>query len=336
MTAVELVAVLGLAAAITAPHLLPLHNVTPASAAAVWLAALALRALTALGAAIFAFVYLPQTGVYDAVAHWCWHEALPILATHLGLSGHPLIHAAVVLPGLALALSVLWLLFGLTRGWLLLRARLGRALGDGPHGSTVIEDPQVVVGVTGVGRGRIVVSDGALRVMDSEELEATLRHELAHIRRRHRPLLLVASLLAALGRALPGTRRAERELRFSFERDADAFAVRHTEDPLSLASAICKAAGAASLPSGIGLSDGCRVAIRLDILSGDAPRAGRTLERGARLLGLGMTLLVLALSATLPPWALAQPRAEHALSAVGQHCTTDERARSSALSPYAL
>ncbi len=325
MTALELAAVVAVPAAIVVPHLLPLHKVNPASAAAVWLAALALRALTAIGGAIFAFVYLPQTGVYDAVAHWCWHEALPILATHLGLSGHPLIHAAVLLPGLAVAASVLWLLFGLARGWLLLRARLTRTLGEGPLGSTVIEDRQVVVGVTGVGRGRIVVSDRALGLMDPEELEASLSHEIAHIRRRHRPLLLLGSLLKALGRALPGTPRAERELRFSLERDADEYAVRQTDDPLSLASAICKAAGATPLPSTIGLSDGGRVTLRLDILAGEAPRAGRTLERGARLLGLGLTMMVLGLSATLPSWALAAPRAEHTLSAVGQHCAVDSR-----------
>lgn len=327
MTPVELVAVVALPAAIAAPHLLPMHKVDPSSAAAVWLAALALRALTAIGGAIFAFVYLPQTGLYDAVAHWCWNEALPILTTHLGLSGHPLIHAAVLLPGLALAVSVLWLLFGLARAWMGLRDRLACAVGAGPLGSTVIEDHQVVVGVTGVGRGRIVVSDRALGLMDRAELEASLSHELAHIRRRHRPLLLLASLLTALARVLPGTRHAERELRFSLERDADQYAVRETEDPLSLASAICKAAEAKPLPSAIGLGDGGRVALRLDILAGEAPRAGRAWERGARLLGLGMTLMVLALSATLPSWALAAPRAEHTVSAVGEHCAGDAPGR---------
>lgn len=320
MTAVEVGAAVILPTAIAVPHLLPLHKVKPATAATVWLAALALRALTALGGALFIFVYLPQTGVYDAVAHWCWHEALPILATHLGFSGHPVIHAAILLPGLALAASVLWLLFGLARGWLLLRTRLSRTLGEGPLGSTVIEDEEVVLGVTGVGRGRIVVSDRALDLMDQGEIEASLRHEMAHIRRRHRPLLLLASLCAALARALPGTQRAERELRFSFERDADEYAVGQTEDPLALASAICKAAGAQPLPSAIGLRDGGRVALRLDFLAGDAPRAGRPLERGARLLGLALTLMVLALSATLPSWALAAPRAEHTLGAIGEHC----------------
>ena len=124
MLAPEAAVAVAVPAAVGLPHLLPLHRVKPATAAVVWLAALAIRALVAIGGAIFAFVYMPRTGVYDAVAHWCWHEVLPVVTTHLGLSGHPVIHAAILLPALALAASVLWLLFGLARAWLLLRVRL--------------------------------------------------------------------------------------------------------------------------------------------------------------------------------------------------------------------
>lgn len=320
MLAPEAAVAVAVPAAVGLPHLLPLHRVKPATAAVVWLAALAIRALVAIGGAIFAFVYMPRTGVYDAVAHWCWHEVLPVVTTHLGLSGHPVIHAAILLPALALAGSVLWLLFGLARAWLALRARLRGAVGIGPLGSTVIADPDVVIGVTGLGRGRIVVSHRTLGVMDADELEASLNHELGHIRRRHRPLLLLASVLLALGRLLPGTRLAERELRFSLERDADDYAVRQTRDPLALASAICKAATARSPAATTGLGGSGRVSLRLDYLSGRGARASRGLERGARGLALGLTLMALALSATVPSWALAAPRAEHTLSAAGSHC----------------
>lgn len=323
MVALELGVAVVIPAGVALPHLLPLHKVDPATAAVVWFAALAVRALVAIGGAVFAFVYMPRTGVYDAVAHWCWHEALPLVATHLGFSGHPVVHAAILLPALALAGSVLWLLFGLARAWLLLRVRLRRAVGVGPLGSTVIEDQDVVVGVTGLGRGRILVSRRALGVMDADELEASLNHELGHIHRRHRPLLLVASLLAALGRLLPGTTAAERALRFSLERDADEYAVRQTRDPLALASAICKAATARPLAASTGLGGGGRVALRLDYLSGLAPRASQRLERGARALALGLALMALALSATMPSWALADPRVEHTLSAAGSHCPVE-------------
>ena len=323
MSGLELGLVAALPLALVLPHLLPLQRVHPATAASVWLCALSLRALVAIGAAIFVFVYMPRTGVYDAVAHWCWHEALPVVATHLGLSGHPLIHAAIILPGLAMAGSVLWALFGLARAWLMLRTRLRGAVGEGPLGSTVIADDQIVVGVTGLGRSRIVVSDVALGSMDADELQASLSHELGHIRRRHRPLLLAASVLGATGRLLPGTRAAESELRFSLERDADEYAVGRTRDPLSLASAICKAATAKSLAGTAGLGGGGRVSLRLDYLEGQSKRAGRGLERGVRLLAVTLAMAVCALSATLPSWALATPRPEHSVKVTGAHCATD-------------
>lgn len=323
MAGLELGAVAAVPLLTVLPHVLALDRVNPATAASTWLCALALRALVAVGGAIFAFVYMPRTGVYDAVAHWCWHEALPVLATHLGLSGHPLVHAAIILPSLALAASVLWVLFGLARAWLLLRAKLRYAVGEGPLGSTIIADDEIVMGVPGLGRSRIVVSEMALGAMDAGELEASLSHELGHIRRRHRPLLVLVSVLTALGRALPGTRIAESELRFSLERDADEYAVRRTRDPLSLASAICKAASSKTLVGTTGLGGGGRITLRLDYLEGKARPAGQRMERGIRLVAATMAVTTVALAATLPSWALAVSPAGHPHSVNDAHCAAD-------------
>lgn len=333
MDVLELVVAGLIPVAILLPHLLPLHRVDPAVAATVWMCVLMLRALTAIGAVIFVFVFMPRTGAYDAIMHWCWHEALPVLATHLGLSGHPLAHAAIVLPGMALAGSLLWALFGLAQAWLLLRVKLRRTLGGGPLGSTVIADHEIVIGVSGIGRTRILVSDRALGAMDRDELAASLNHELGHIRRRHRPLRLLASVLVGLGRPLPGTRSAETELRFSLERDADEYAVRRTRDPLSLASAICKTAAAQSSAGTIGLGGSGRVMLRLDYLEGHAVRGGRRLEQGIRMLAVTLVGAVVALSATLPSWALTTPRPAHTINATGAHCAKDVRAASPAPAP---
>ena len=218
MTSLELALVAGVLAAIAAPHVLPLDRVTPLWAAWLWLSGLALRALAAAGLAVFVLVYLPTTDLFRAIAEWCWHDLLPVLAFDLGISGHPLAPAAAIAPALALAASLLWLFGGLVRAWLTLRGRLAMALGEGPRGSTVVDEAQILVGVTRVGRGRIVISHAALWNLDAEELAACLAHEEAHIR-RHRPLLLAGSVLGALGRALPGTRAAERELAFQLERN---------------------------------------------------------------------------------------------------------------------
>lgn len=294
-----------LLAAIAAPHFVDLHRASPCAAASVWLLALVLRTLVAIGGAAFFLIYLPQTGVYGAVAEWCWHEVLPVVSEHLGFSGHPFTHAAVVLPALALALSLLWLAFGLLRGWLTLRSLLARALGEGPLGSTVVPDARVVVATTALGRRRILVSAGALGMLDDRELAASLAHERGHIDRRHRSLMLVAMILGAIARPLPGTGAAERQLAFTLERDADEYAVRATRDPLALAGAICKAAASSSRVLAA-LGGRGATTLRIERLLEGGRREGRpTGQRSVIALATVLTILVLTLGATLPAWALA-------------------------------
>lgn len=306
---VELGLTAALIGAIAAPHLIPLERVAPRLASAVWLLTLALRALMAIGGAVFVFSYLPRTHLFAAMADWCWHEVLPLLATHLGLSGHPFVHAAVILPALVLAGSLAWLAVGLARAWLALRRQLRRSLGHGPEGSTVVADERVVVAATALGRGRIVVSPAALTELDPGELSAGLAHERGHLQRQHRPLLLLGSLLAALARALPGTGSAQRELVFHLERDADEFALDRTADPLALASAICKAAGAPSAAASLGGRGG--VTRRLGLLVDGSRRGGPLLHQATATLALALAVLTVGLAASLPAWATAEPVESH-------------------------
>lgn len=309
----ELLLVAGAATAITLPHVLGLRMVSPSVAACVWLAALAVRACVAVGMALFVVLFLPQTELFKLIAERCFHAVVPAVATHLGLSGHKLADTALVLPALVLTGSLLWVGFGLVRAGLALRAHLARrSLGPGPGGTTVIEQPGVLVAVTGFGRTRVVVSREALRDLDQAELDASLAHEWGHVQRRHRPLLLLGSLLTSVARWLPGTRTAARELRLSLERDADAFAVRHTDDPLALASAICKAAPAVGLGRAAGAvaslgGDGA-LAARLEPLL-EPPRRSRKIEFAARGLAVVLVCQLLVLVATLPAWALSHPTA---------------------------
>lgn len=265
-------------------------------------------ALVAVGSALFAFVQLPETTLFEAVARWCLHTVLPLLVDDRGLSGHSLADAATLLPILALTTSVLWVLSGLVRAAVALRLYLRRrSRGSGPLGSTVVDDAGIIVAVTGLGRPRLLVSRGALRVLDRQELAAGLTHELGHLRRGHRPILLAASVLGGLARLLPGTRAAERELAFSLERDADEYALRRGRDPLALASAICKAAQGtrAQLPA-IALGGRGQVTLRLEYLLGEAScTRGIRVERYTRLLALAMVLASLAVGATLPIYATA-------------------------------
>jgi Zn-dependent protease with chaperone function len=296
-----------LLAALALPHALPLARVNPAAAAAVWLAALALRAVLVTGLALAALLLLPSTPVFQHVANG-------------SLSGEPLAHGAALAPPALLIASLLAFLGGVVRGTLVLRGELlRRALGRGPGGALVIADRAPLVAVPGLGRARIVLSDRALAELDPEELEACLAHEAGHLRRRHRALGLLGNCLAALARPTPGTGAARRGLRLSLERDADEYAVARTGDPLALASAICKIAGGPawtlrSAGAMLGLDGAGATRARLDALLAGGRRRGsgslETLVAGSALL---MSALAVAaaiavavwLADTAPPAALA-------------------------------
>jgi hypothetical protein len=302
MRLLELTVALVALVALTAPHLVGLRRASPPAAITVWLLALVVRAVAAVSLAALALIGLSDVGVVRALLDWCWHEVLPDLPSQLGFGEHPVAHAVVAVPALVLATSLLWVGVRLVRGGLALRRKLAGALGPGPLGSTVVPDDRIVVAVSSVGRGRVIVSDRALGELDKDELAAGLVHELAHLRRRHRPLLLAGSLLAAMARPLPGTRTAERELRFHIERDADQYTVRTLDDPLSLASAICKAAGA--LGTGLaGLGGPGRVTQRLEELLDASPTPRRS-ERGAWVTAAGLLAVLVALGLSAPAWSL--------------------------------
>ena len=310
---------------IAVPHLLPLQLVAPVKASSIWLLALVLRALVAVGAVILAFMYLPQTALFEALLSLCWHAVTP-LVNALELSGHPFADAALLLPGVALGASALWVMLGTARGWLALRSYVAeRLLGEGPLGSSIVQDDDVMIATSRVGRARVMVSDVALDVMDEEELEAGLTHELGHVRRRHRPVLVAASILAALSRPLPGTTAAERALALSLERDADEYAIRQTRNPLALASAICKAAEfSRSHPAAIALGGRGEVTIRLEpLLHGGIQRGSAALERVAGVLALVMSCAVLGISLLLPAWAAAAPGPSDAPAHAGSTCVQE-------------
>ncbi len=184
-----------LALAIALPHALRLERCEPATAATIWLAALALRALAAVYVAAFLVFFLPATALFDMFTHWCWHTVVPLLATHLGLNGHMFGDAATIAPSFVLAASAVSVAFGLARAARAVRALVQRgALGPGPQDSVIVGGADVMVAAAGIRRPRIVVSAGALTVLEDDELIASIDHERGHISRRHRFGLLFAEL----------------------------------------------------------------------------------------------------------------------------------------------
>jgi hypothetical protein len=308
------------ACGIALPHLVELRRAAPATAVALWASSLALRALTACFVVLYLVAFLPRTALFNAVTHWCWHTVLPLMATHLGLDGHRVGDWAAVLPSFVLAASVVSMVFGVTRAARSVRRLLDRhVVGVGPHDSVIVGGPDVMLAAAGLMRPRIVVSAGALTILDDEELAAGLEHERGHIHRRHRFLLVFAQLCRAVGRILPGGERAVAALDFHLERDADHYALRR-HDRLALASAICKAG--TGMPSSVALStlSGAGTAERVRQLL-DEPVAFPLRGRGALLGGLALCMVTLTvmLTALLPATALAGARQGPAADRV-EHC----------------
>ena len=292
-------------AAIGLPHVLRLERASPGVSMCIWLAALALRALTATFSAVFVVLYLPTTDLFRLVTHWCWHAVLPFIAAHLPLDGHSLGDAALVMPAFVLAASMLWVVVGLWRASRGVRLLLRRAVvGPGPEESLVLADDSVLIAAAGVRRPRVVVSAGALLTFDDEELAASLAHERGHIARRHRYVLVAAELLRALARFVPGTRTAARELVFHLERDADRYAVAHDHDPAVLASAICKGAEKTFAAPTTALGGGV-VSRRIRLLLNGPETAPAKGDRSLRALVGVMVALVVLSSAALPAAAHA-------------------------------
>ena len=305
-----------LAAALIAPYVLPLGRVAPGRAAAVWLSALALRATLVAGGALLALALAPGTALFRSVSAATVHQPLPVVSWHPDLPGDALAHVALLLP---IGAFVLWL-SAFACGWLLgvvrLRAQLDRtALGSGPGDSLVVAENRILAAVPRVGPARVLVSHAALAGLDPAELDATLAHERGHLRRRHRPLRLLAGVFTCVGRIVPGTAVAARRFAFSLERDADEYAVRATGDPLALASAICKAAASGAPPrAALGLANSNAKA-RLDqLLAGGRIRSSPALERGTAVLAVALALTNISSLAALA--ALVGPRPGALLLAV--------------------
>ena len=307
------------------PHLLDLRVAPPPAAIALWLSSLLMRALLVLAAVLALVLIVPQTAVFAAITHWCWHTVLPILATHLGLDGHRLGDAAVVVPAVGLSVSLLWAAAGLVRaaravGTFVRRARLAA----GPDDSVIIGGADVVVAAAGLRRPRVLVSAGALACLDDEELAASLAHERGHIARGHRWVLLAAELARSFGRVIPGTRTAVRQLSFHVERDADRWALRRRHDPLALASAICKAAVGGLAPgfalNSLGGDGAGLIERRVDELTGEPRRDCARRRRGFAAVAVCSAALTLVALTLVPAATAAGISAAGEAPPVERHC----------------
>jgi Zn-dependent protease with chaperone function len=90
----------------------------------------------------------------------------------------------------------------------------------------------------------IVLTTGALAVLDQEQLTAVLAHERAHLAGRHHLLLAATRSLAAVAPAVPLFARGSGEVARLAEMRADDVAARRGGRPTLLAALVAMAAGA--------------------------------------------------------------------------------------------
>jgi hypothetical protein len=293
-------------AGIALPHVLHLQRVAPTTAIVLWLSGLALRALAAVLAVIYVLYFLPRTGLFVELSHWCAHAQMPFMEHALNTEGHALVAIALYLPAIALLVSLVHDSV-LTACQVRATHRLVRqALGRGPRDSLILAGPHVVFAVAGLAHPRVLVSAGALTALDDDELTAGLDHEQAHIARRHRFVMLLALGCRALGRLIPGCDRGIRELAFHLERDADRWALRRHDDRLALASVICKAAGEPTLPRTLSRLGAIGVHERLgQLIDGRPPVSAGPARTALRTLATLMVLCTLVAGAFVPAAAVA-------------------------------
>lgn len=324
MTALHIVVAAGLLAVsqlVIATLLDPGRAVRPLAGIVMWMSILTLRAVFMITSALLLMAFGISGSLPSWLPAWCIHLTSPLDQSHLGLSDHAAGEIAKLLPVALVLGSFLLAGYGIWKAGREVRKWIGvNAVGEGPTGSLIVNDPEMLIAAAGVRRPVVVVSPGALMELDESELAASLQHEWGHVRRRHRIVTLSAELLLSLSRPLPGGSSALANLRYFLERDADEYAVGKTGDPASLVRAICKVANATFSPRGPAVASlgGAGVPARLRMLV-DRQRPSRRSDWLALGATFAVATLVVAVVATntvipllengfsIPHVALARP-----------------------------
>lgn len=143
---------------------------------------------------------------------------------------------------------------------------------------------------------RVVVTTGALGLLDDDELDAVLAHEQAHLAERHDLVILPFTAWASALPWLPGPRRARESVQGLVEMVADDRAC-VGRDRCVLAAALARVGSAAAPHGSVGSTEHALLARVRRLL--DPPRRSGT-ARGAAYLGAAALL-------TLPTVALVVP-----------------------------
>ena len=200
------------------------------------------------------------------------------------VGGHPL--QGLGLPdalGLTLAadlMIVLFVLFGsFTVRTIRSRARHRRLLNllarksPAYPGTDLIEDSRPVAYCLPGRRPRIVISEGALRLLSSPQTRAVIEHERGHAHEHHGLVMLPMVGLRKIFAWVPYARLAPEQIASLLEMSADDYSAR-SNDPVNLATALVRMATLDHVPSCALGATGNAIPMRVDRLL-DGPRNSR-------------------------------------------------------------
>ncbi|HEV7824219.1 MAG TPA: M56 family metallopeptidase [Mycobacteriales bacterium] len=269
----------------------------PRAALVLWQSLGLSAGLAAVGAFVAVGVAPLGAAFPGAVAEW----------TRRGAAGDPTggLDAVHLLP-LAVGLVLLGRLLGVLAlaGWRTARSRarhrevvdlVGRPW-ERDGGATVLDHPGVAAYCLPGPRSRVVLTAGAVALLDDDELDAVLAHERAHVAERHDLVVLPFSAWATALPWIPGVRAARRSVTRLVEMVADDRAcVGRDRAVLATALARVGTAGAHAPAGALGVVDDAvvdRVRRLLDPPT-SSPRARRlALSAAAGLLLLPVLVLL--------------------------------------------
>jgi len=220
------------------------------------------------------------------------------------------VRLAALAAGIILLLLLCWMLAAssaaVLRGRQRQRALLSLLAHGDPKvpGALVVDHPAAAAYCLPGLRSAIVISSGALELLDQAELAAVLAHERAHLKERHDLVLLPFTALLRAFRWSGVAREAQKAVALLVEMHADDRALRR-RPARELATALLRvgAAGGGRAPAGALAADGpgigCDVAARVTRLLRPAPRLSAA--------ALALVCAVAALAVAVPVAFLALP-----------------------------
>lgn len=169
-------------------------------------------------------------------------------------------------------------------------------------GAIVLDDAAPAVYCLPGRRRRIVVTDGALALLDERQLAAALAHERAHLDQRHDLVIAWAAGLARAFPRIPVFARGLAESRRLVELLADDVAARAT-DRLTLAEALLNLAGGRTPAAALGAASGAMARVQR-LIEPVRPLSGG--RRIGTLLGVAGLFVVPLIALATPALAATQ------------------------------